>query len=58
MCFSAGADLMGGAVLGVIGVDAVRHVSGRGDHVALASLPLLLAAHQLVEAFVWWGLDG
>jgi len=58
MCFSADADLVGGAVLTVIGVDALRHVGRRGDHVALAALPLVLALHQVDEAFVWWGLQG
>jgi uncharacterized protein DUF6629 len=36
----------------------VRHVHDRKDHLALAALPLLLGAHQLVETFVWWGLQG
>jgi MFS family permease len=45
-------------VLSVIGFDAVRHVHRRRDHLALAALPLLLAAHQLDETFVWWGLEG
>jgi hypothetical protein len=58
MCFSAQADLVGGAVLAVIGLDAARHVHQRRDHLALAALPLLLAAHQIDEAFVWWGLQG
>lgn len=49
---------MGGIVVGVIGVDALRHVDHREDHLAIASLPLLLGAHQIVEAFVWWGLQG
>ena len=54
MCFSSQADLVGGVV---IGVDTVGHCR-RPREVALASLPLLLAGHQLVEAFVWWGLQG
>jgi uncharacterized protein DUF6629 len=58
MCFSAEADLIGGVVLAAIGLDAARHVHQRHDHLALAALPLLLAAHQLDEAFVWWGLEG
>jgi hypothetical protein len=58
MCFSANADLVGGAVLTVIGIDALRHVHRRGDKLALAALPLVLALHQLDEAFVWWGLEG
>ena len=58
MCFSAQADLVGGIVVGAIGVDACRHLRGRNDHLMLAGLPLLLGAHQLDEAFVWWGIHG
>ncbi len=58
MCFSAQADLLGGIVVGAIGVDVARHVHRRHDHLMLAALPLLFAAHQLDEAFVWWGLQG
>ncbi|HZQ57196.1 MAG TPA: DUF6629 family protein [Acidimicrobiales bacterium] len=58
MCFSAQADLLGGIVVGAIGVDVVRHVDRRHDQAMVAALPLLFAAHQLVEAFVWWGLQG
>jgi hypothetical protein len=45
-------------VLTSIGVDAVRHVDRRAGYLALAALPLMLAAHQVDEAFVWWGLQG
>jgi len=45
-------------VLAVIGYDALRYVHHRSDRIAFAALPLLLAAHQLDEAFVWWGLQG
>jgi hypothetical protein len=58
VCFSAGADVAGGLVIGAIGVDVLRHVGGRQRYALLASLPLLLAFHQLDEAFVWWGLQG
>ncbi len=58
MCFSATADLVGGVVIGTIGVDVLRHVGGRVRYAPLAAMPLLLAAHQLDEAFVWWGLQG
>ena len=58
VCFSAQGDLLGGLVLGVIGWDAIRHVDRRRGHLALAALPLLFAAHQVDEAFVWWGLLG
>ena len=58
MCFSAQADLVGGAVVGGIGVDVLRHVKGRRRYLPLAALPLLLGLHQIDEAFVWWGLQG
>jgi len=58
VCFSAQADVVGGLVVTAIGLDVVRHVNGRHGHMALAALPLLLGVHQLVEAFVWWGLQG
>jgi len=58
VCFSPQADLIGGAVIGAIGVDAIHHVHRQPSHIAIASLPLLLAAHQVDEAFVWLGLQG
>ncbi len=57
MCFSAGADLVGGVVIGAVGIDVLGHVGGRRRYVALAAMPLLLALHQVDEAFVWWGLQ-
>ncbi len=58
MCFSPQADLAGGVVIIAIGVDAVRHVRQRRELIALAWLPLLLGAHQLIEALVWLWLQG
>lgn len=58
MCFSATADLVGGALVGVIGVDVSLHLRGRRDYRALAVLPLLFALHQMVESLVWWGAEG
>jgi hypothetical protein len=58
VCFSAQADVIGGVVVAVIGFDAARHVRRQRDHLAFAALPLLLAAHQLDDALVWWGLQG
>ncbi len=52
MCFSAEADLITGAAVAAVGVDALRHVR-RPRELAIASLPVLLAAHQLTEVFVW-----
>jgi hypothetical protein len=58
VCFSAQADIVGGTVVAAIGVDAFRHLRGRSSHFFLAGLPVLLGVHQLVEAFVWWGVEG
>jgi hypothetical protein len=58
MCFSPQGDLVGGAVVMAIGVDACLHLHGRREYRALAVVPLLLGAHQVDEAFVWWGLQG
>jgi hypothetical protein len=58
MCFSPQADLVGGILISAIGVAAIRNAQRRRDHVALATLPLVLGAHQVIEAFVWLGLQG
>lgn len=58
MCFSPQADVVTGVVVGAIGIDSFRHLRGRNDHLLLATLPLLLGGHQLVEAFIWWGIEG
>ncbi len=57
MCFSAEADLVTGVVVGVVGIDALRHVR-KPHQLALAATPLLFAVHEIDEAFVWWGLHG
>jgi hypothetical protein len=57
MCFSAEVDLVAGAVVTVIGVDALRHVR-RPSELPLAALPCVLGAHLLVEVLVWRGLEG
>ena len=56
MCYSPEADLVAGMVVGAAGIDALRHVDDRRD-LALAAVPLVLAAHQLIEAVGWWGLQ-
>ena len=58
MCFSPQADLVGGLVISAIGLDAVGHVRQRRELIAIAWLPLLLGAHQLIEAVVWLWLQG
>lgn len=57
MCISAEVDVVAGALVTAIGVDAWRHVRNPKDRL-LASIPTVLGVHLLVEAFVWWGLDG
>lgn len=57
MCFSPEMDVVAGALIGVVAVDTLRRVR-RPQELPLALLPLVLAVHQLVEAFVWWGLQG
>lgn len=57
MCFSPEADLVGGLVIGGAGIDALRHVRRRRE-IALAALPIAFGAHQMIEAFTWWGLQG
>lgn len=58
MCFSPEGDLGGGLVVTAIGVDAYRHLRGRGGHLLLATVPLVLGVHQLDESLVWWSLQG
>ena len=58
MCFSPEANVVGGLLIGAIGVDAVRHIRQRREYIALAWIPLLLGAHQFIEALVWLWLQG
>jgi hypothetical protein len=58
MCFSPQADLVGGIVISTIGVAAVRNAQKRHSDIALSALPVLLGVHQIIEAFVWLGLQG
>ncbi|MFI9123023.1 DUF6629 family protein [Streptomyces bikiniensis] len=52
MCWSATADLWAGLGIGAVGVASLASVRRPGD-APLAALPLLLGAHQVVEAVVW-----
>ena len=58
MCFSPQADVVGGLLICAIGVDAVRHIRQRREFIALAWIPVLLGAHQFIEALVWLWLQG
>ncbi|MFZ0013216.1 MAG: DUF6629 family protein [Acidimicrobiia bacterium] len=55
MCFSAEADIVAGVIVTGVGVDALRHV---GREAAMAAIPILFGLHQLIEAPVWWGVEG
>ncbi|MCW2817281.1 MAG: hypothetical protein JWR42_68 [Marmoricola sp.] len=57
MCFSTEADVVAGLALLPVGALALREVR-RPREVAFAALPLLFAAHQLVESLVWASVDG
>ncbi|MFD3525093.1 DUF6629 family protein [Streptomyces sp. NPDC058653] len=52
MCWSATADLTAGICISAIGAVCVARVPRIRD-LPLAALPLLLGAHQIVEAVVW-----
>jgi len=56
MCFSPEADFVSGAAIGVVGVATLAKVENRRE-LALGVVPLALALHQIVEGFVWLGLD-
>jgi hypothetical protein len=52
MCWSATADLVAGTAVAAVGVACLARTR-RARDLPLAALPLLLGAHQLVEARVW-----
>ncbi|MEB8344184.1 DUF6629 family protein [Streptomyces endophyticus] len=54
MCWSATADLVAGGAITAVGVGCVaRAARTRPRAVPLAALPLLLGAHQIIEAVIW-----
>jgi hypothetical protein len=57
MCFSEQADLVAGGLLVPVGLLTLREVR-HAREIPFAALPLLFAAHQLVEALVWAHADG
>jgi hypothetical protein len=57
VCFSAAANFVGSGVLSTIGVATLTKVKHKRE-LLFASLPTLFAVHQLIEGFVWLGLDG
>lgn len=58
MCLSVEGDLIAGVAIVAIGIDACLHLKGRDEYLFIAALPILLGLHQIIEAFVWWGLQG
>jgi hypothetical protein len=57
VCFSATANFVGSGVLGAVGVATLTKVKHKRE-LLFAALPTLFAIHQLIEGFVWLGLDG
>jgi hypothetical protein len=57
MCFSPQADFAGGVAVAAVGAGSLRLVRAPRELI-IASLPVLLGAHQFVEGFVWLGLRG
>jgi hypothetical protein len=57
VCLSAEVDLVAGVVIGAAGIDAMRHTEDKRE-IGVAVLPVMLAAHQVIEAVAWWGLEG
>ncbi len=55
MCFNANASFGASAVIGVIGILALRKVKNP-SHYAFAGIPLLFAIQQFVEGVLWLAL--
>lgn len=55
MCFSATASFSAGIVLTVIGIAAIKKVQNPSQ-IVFASIPLIFAAQQIVEGFLWLNL--
>ncbi|MEU9098420.1 DUF6629 family protein [Streptomyces sp. NPDC048361] len=53
MCWSATADLVAGVGIAAVGAATVICAARRPGDLPMAALPLLLGAHQVVEAAVW-----
>lgn len=52
MCWSATADLTAGTVITAVGIACLARTR-RARDLPVAALPLILGAHQLIEAAVW-----
>jgi len=56
MCFSANASFTAGAVLSTIGVVCLKKVQ-TPSHKLFAAIPLIFAAQQITEGFLWLALS-
>jgi hypothetical protein len=56
MCWSPTADLLAGSAIVAVGVVSVASTRRPRD-LPMAALPLVLGAHQLIEALVWRNAD-
>jgi hypothetical protein len=57
MCFSATASFTAAAATGAVGIACIRHCREK-TLLPLAAIPLLFAAQQAVEGFLWLSLPG
>ncbi|HVT29009.1 MAG TPA: DUF6629 family protein [Lacipirellulaceae bacterium] len=57
MCFSPEASFASGAIVGAVGVGTLTQVR-KPRELLLGALPLMFAAHQIEEGFVWLYLQG
>lgn len=57
MCLAPQVDVVAGAAMAVVAVDAARHCHDVRT-APLAALPAIFAFHTITSAFVWWGLQG
>ncbi|MGE0206241.1 MAG: DUF6629 family protein [Candidatus Babeliales bacterium] len=51
MCFSAGSSFSAAAILGIVGL--VSLTKSKNPHRMLAAIPLIFAAQQIIEGFLW-----
>src|SRR6201986_3445514 len=58
VCFSPQADGVGRLVICALGIDASPRLRQRREFIARWWIPLLLGAHQCIEALVWLWLKG
>lgn len=57
MCLSVEFDIVAGAAISVVAIDAIRH-HRTGRELPLALVPAVLAVHTFLSAVVWLGVDG